>query len=304
MHIPLDEIHLTMLSVMQKVPMSESFGKSLRQMIRPPSLTWASLSYLSGMAVGGKAESQIVVTAAVMLAREASAILDDIQDGDITSNAEQAMNIAVTLAFAAQLAFAELRHLGVSSERILQAQADYASVVMEMCSGQFNDLAAKAELELNDYLAIVAAKNASFCAISCRLAAFIAGHNDLAHFEEFGRQIGFMQQIANDCAGFYGYYGKNDLGHRWTWPTLYALNVARPDIRQALLTAWPHNIAEVRRLAVDLGTLHYLLLLSNHHAQQAQKALNSCDCSESRKQDLLRLVERFQLANYRNHETP
>jgi geranylgeranyl pyrophosphate synthase len=304
--IPSDDIYHQMLTAVEGTPMDRRFQHELCQLIHPPQPTalWPALSYWSGITAGNTPAIQIVVTAALTLARLASAILDDVQDGDKPMGAErlepkQAVNVAVAIAFAVQVVLDRLRDLGVPSDRVGRAQTDYARVVMHLCGSQYSETRMHDAPSLDDYLTIVENRAAASCAFEARLPALLAGQaeENLGHFSEFGRQIGFMYQIANDFYGLHGLYGKAvDLGRQWSWPTLYALSVVQPTARTTLLSAWNAGKVELlKQVVIDSGAAHYLLLLSDQHYKEAGKALSRIENRSMVVDELRQLLERFRL---------
>jgi geranylgeranyl pyrophosphate synthase len=305
-HLPMDSIYRQMLAAVQATSVDTQFQRTLCRVISPPRPTslWPSLSYWSGIAAGSTPDIQAMVTAALLLGRLASAVLDDVQDRDEgvyrgQFEPRQGVPIATALAFTAQIALERLRDLGTQSHLIEEARADYVHTVVQACSGQHREMATQDSPNLEDYLATVEAKAALVCAFEARISALLAGQPSeiMKHFSEFGRQLGFMYQVSNDFSGLYGLHGKPiDIGRQWTWPTIYALTVAEPLTRQALLSAWRGmQTNQVREVTLGLGASHYLVLLSEQHYQAAKQALHSLERHSIPVKELAALLERFRL---------
>jgi competence protein ComQ len=271
-----------------------------------PSLT--SLPILCCQATDGDVHQAIPVAAAWRLLHLAAQVLDDVEDREldrtfwVSMSTSQTLNAATGLIFAAQLALSGLPRLGVPASLALALLDDFGRTTLRVCAGQHADLAAQngANLSLEQYQAIVAAKSGDCFALACRAGAMLGTKDSrrVAHYTEFGYNLGVLVQISDDLVGLQESGQRNDLAAgQQTLPILYALSVAPPKqqvvLRELLLKA-PGDVsaeAEARQTIISLGALAYLLIEAQVHRRRAKHALQATGRSIPAHKQLLTLVD-------------
>lgn len=276
-----------------------------------PSL--ADLALLCCQAVGGDTHRAIPIAAAWWLLHLAAQVLDDIEDREpdsalwVTLNQPQAINVSTGLIFMAQRALSSgLHQLGVPASLALAILDDFGRTILHMCAGQHADLAAQnaTDLSLEQYWAIVAAKSGNFFALACRAGSTLGTEDThlVAHYTEFGYNLGMLVQISDDLVGLQESGLRNDLAAgQQTLPILYALNVApskqQATLRRLLLQA-PDDAeaeAEARRMIIALGAPTYLIVEAQVHRQRAEDALRTAGQFSQVHGQFFALVDRVML---------
>ena len=251
----------------------------------------------------------VPVVAAWWLLHLAAHVLDGIEDGEpddalwASLNKSQALNAATGLIFAAQRALTDLPRLGVSVSLALTLVDDFGYTVLRMCAGQHADLAVQntADLSLEQYWAIMAAKSGDFFSLACRAGALLGTEDTrrVAHYTEFGYNLGVLLQISDDLTDLWKSGRQNDLtAGQQTLPILYALNVAsreqRVDLRQLLSRAPDDAEAEAKaqEMIINLGAPAYLLVEARVRHRRAKDALRAAGQFSPAYDQLLALVDR------------
>jgi competence protein ComQ len=191
-------------------------------------------------AVGGDERQARVITVAWRLLYTAAKMLDDVEDGDLTTwrgiGPSQAINAATSLIFAAQLALSRLCELGVSEKLTLTICEDFNSTSLRICLGQHADLTEE-NPSIERYFQIVASKSGEPFALACRAGAPLGTRNPerVAHYSEFGYNLGVIIQIMDDFEGIWNIRCRSDLviGKR-ALPIIYAISVAPMSMRERI----------------------------------------------------------------------
>jgi geranylgeranyl diphosphate synthase type I len=171
--------------------------------------------------------------------------------------------------------------MGARRELTLLLIEDFNCTTLRMCSGQHADLTEEDGFTLERYLQIVGAKSGEFFSLACRAGALL-GTDEVAHYSEFGYNLGVLIQICDDFKGVWNPKGQSDLaaGKR-TLPVIYALTVAPPSVRECLerllvkATSEREAEEEAWRIITELGAPHYLLVEAQIRCQRAEAALCS-----------------------------
>ncbi len=178
-------------------------GKAIR-----PALVLAAAG-----ALGGSARAAVRPAAAVELAHNFTLLHDDIIDDDARRRGRPTAWTVfgipdALLAGDAMLALA-LRVLAADRHPAgARASARLADCVIELSAGQQADCAfeRKAEVSLDECLAMAMAKTGALLGCSCALGALYAGagEEEVAALDAFGREAGLAFQLIDDLIGIWG----------------------------------------------------------------------------------------------------
>lgn len=175
-----------------------------------------------------------------------------------------------------------------------------------VCEGELRQKGLRGRFDLDpaEYFAVVEAKTAELCSVSCELGAFYAGASpEVAEaLSLYGRDLGIAFQIADDLLDFQGdeeTMGKSlgtDLQkQRPTLPVIHLLERASGRDRSDALAALRGEIDEplpvLRALLVKHGSFEHTLAVASSHAQRAVSRLSGLAASVAR--DTLGELARF-----------
>jgi geranylgeranyl diphosphate synthase type I len=257
------------------------------------------LPLLTAQATGGAPHQAVLVAAAHHLIGLAAGVLDEVQDGEL-DNAEwhaaldppQAINTGVALIFAAQRVLARLTERGAAPAQVTALQTDFAHACYRMCAGQHLDLLGYAveDAPLAVYWRIAAAKSGAFYALGARAGARLGADAgaDLDPYTDYGQHLGLVVQAVNDLRGLVEapatepavLEGTDLVQGRLTLPVAYGLSVAPQGVREELQSflqrarTEPQAARRAAALLVELGALHYTLLVAEQHRRCAADALH------------------------------
>jgi geranylgeranyl pyrophosphate synthase len=306
----LPQIRTTVLQALNQAPINENFRRLLQD-VTTRSISEKNLSLrlplLCCLAAGGQLQHGAIVASAGLLMSTAARVIDDVQDGDSERalwreiGTAQAYNVGIALAFAGQLVARQLTEAGIPDSTATDIRDDYVFTVLNMCGGQYSDLAAEAEDEISfeAYEHMVAAKAGASTAWSCRAGAMLGTPDTpIEAYTTFGYHLGLLHQYVNDFQGLQGLDGKLDLVRRKkTLPLVYALSVAPPQTKYELqatcrtLSSAPESQARIQQLIVQLGAPYYLLLAAREHHRQAMAALHNTQGHPKTLTELSRILE-------------
>ena len=233
------------------------------------------LCLLSGAAVAdGEWEQALPMAAAIELLHNFSLIHDDIQDNSPLRRGRptvwkkwgqaQAINAGDAMFALAHLAPHALAARGIPSDVALAALEDFDRTCLRLTQGQYLDMAfeQRGRVTVAEYLEMIECKTAALIAAATHLGARLAEASDgrMAHFYEYGRNLGLAFQIQDDLLGIWGdpaVTGKSaasDLEKRKkSLPVVYGLERSE-DFTRAY--AQPHLPGDsVAALATTLETL-------------------------------------------------
>jgi octaprenyl-diphosphate synthase len=175
-----------------------------------------------------------------------------------------------------------------------------------VCEGELRQKGLRGRFDLDpaEYFAVVEAKTAELCSVSCELGAFYAGASpEVAEaLSLYGRDLGIAFQIADDLLDFQGdeeTMGKSlgtDLQkQRPTLPVIHLLERASGRDRSDALAALRGEIDEplpvLRALLLKHGSFEHTLAVASSHAQRAVSRLSGLAASVAR--DTLGELARF-----------
>lgn len=215
-------------------PASGSGGKRLRPL----------LCLMVTEAAGGPMERAMPAAVALELLHNFSLVHDDIQDHSATRRGRpsvwklwgipQAINTGDGLFTLAYLTLTQLANRGVPPARAQEAMHAFAATCVVLTEGQFLDMSfeTRADVTLDEYLAMIRGKTAALIRVASQLGALIAGASPetVNHYASFGECLGLAFQIQDDWLGVWGeeaVTGKpvgDDIRERKkNYPVVYAL---------------------------------------------------------------------------------
>ncbi len=250
----------------------------------------ASVPALTCAAAGGDMVKAAPLVAAWELVRLAAKQLDDIQDRDESTSAD-AINTAIALVFAAQLAIARLSQRKWSA-RFQQVSIALSRAVVRSAAGQHADLmASRRNVERADpdaWLEIALAKSGELVAWAAWAGALVGGANErmVLRYREYGRRLGVLLQLADDFSDTWYLKERSDIAtSRLSLATCYAWSVTNEQVRVRLQTLFEQankgdKMAEsqARQLMIDLGAQAFLLVTARLQQRHAMAALRRARC--------------------------
>lgn len=294
--------------------MPSNYEPTLRSMLRTvqprddDQIPFTLLPALCCQAVGGDRSAGVIVSGAWWLMVMSARMLDDLEDGDwyrpdenasprpadradaaspafgaaLPLAAAQGLNLAASLIFASTLALTRLASLNVKPDSILDLIEDFQQTALKVAAGQQLDLTAGADESLESFWKVVSLKTGEPIALACRAGAKVGGGEErhVSLLEQFGHNLGTLNQIYDDLSGVWGASDSNDLAAgKTTLPVLYALEVA-PEaelgrLRDLLVRAKrePQSRAQAREMMAQFGAVHYFFLEVERCRQSAKAAL-------------------------------
>ena len=167
---------------------------------------------------GGQWEQALPVAAAVELIHNFSLIHDDIQDNShlrhgrptvwVKWSQAQAINAGDAMFTLAHLAPHRLTALGAAPALVLDALAKLDATCLALTQGQYLDMAfeQRTQVSVDEYLTMIGKKTAALIAAATYLGAAVAGAppERLAHFHDYGWNLGLAFQLQDDWLGIWG----------------------------------------------------------------------------------------------------
>ncbi len=251
---------------------------------------YAFLPFLTCRLVGGRAEKVVSVATSWNLLHLAAHLFDDIADEGFIVGPEsrlspgEGVNLATSFLFLAQLALDKLSAADIPLTTAWELRQQLNQMVIQMCAGQHQDLAAMSHPDSDQalYWQIAAAKTGNFFGWAGQAGAQIGGSNGIesAACAQFGHNLGLLLQIMDDWYDLYTQECTSDLSQgKRTLPVLYALAAAAPAQKQMLeemLSVIPLDATRetvVRQTILELGGVQYVLAQAEMRRQRALAAL-------------------------------
>jgi geranylgeranyl diphosphate synthase type I len=247
------------------------------------------LTLLCCEASGGEWRTALPAAAAVELLHNFSLIHDDIEDSDPLRRGRptlwkqwgiaQAINAGDALYTIAHTTLNGLSEHNVPAERILAARQRFDRACLALTQGQHLDLGFESQSSVTEaeYLGMVYGKTAALIEAACGLGALVNGSDLVAHYEDFGRELGLAFQIQDDVLGIWGdpeITGKpagNDLrNHKKSLPVAYALERS-----ERLCRLYTHAVVDVAAVMDELDHAGAREYAENLAAQHHWRALNA-----------------------------
>jgi geranylgeranyl diphosphate synthase type I len=214
--------------------------------------------------------------AAVELGHNFSLVHDDIEDGDaerrgrptlwVRDGVPQAINTGDALFTISRVALHHLTLLGFSDAKVIRLMKLYDETCLRLCEGQFIDIAASAQTEMQSvehYFEMIGRKTAALISGSVESGAILASDDEevIRRFRNFGWALGLAFQINDDLLGIWGdeaATGKeaSDLArHKKTLPVLHAMEQASPADRAVLKNLYAEVNPGAESVAAGLQVL-------------------------------------------------
>ena len=284
--------------------------KKAGKLIRP------TFCLLSCQAVGGNTSQILPAAAALELVHNFSLIHDDIEDASSERHHQptvwklwgkpQAINVGDAMFTLAHLALLRLKGRGVSEEKTIQAAQMLSQACIELCEGQYLDIAYESRLIITteDYLDMITKKTASLLAASTSIGAYLGteDENVVNCLCQFGKEIGLAYQIHDDVLGIWGREestGKSasDISQRKkNLPVVYGLENSKGEDRAKLLRLYSQksirgeDVLEVVRILEQLGARDYAQNSSEQYYHRALAQLEAAGLDTSRQAPLREAV--------------
>lgn len=203
------------------------------------------LCLLACQAAGGDWQQALPAAAAIELLHNFSLIHDDIEDRSPLRRGRptlwqlwgeaQTINSGDAMFALSHLALARLADRGVADGVVVSALRRFDEMCLALTIGQYHDMAfeEQAEVTVAAYLAMIAGKTAALLAYATEIGALIAGADaaTVAHYAQFGRELGLAFQALDDVLGVWGdeaLIGKSAesdiVTKKKTLPVLYGLS--------------------------------------------------------------------------------
>jgi geranylgeranyl diphosphate synthase, type I len=176
------------------------------------------LCLLTCAAAGDDWRQAVPAAAAIELLHNFSLIHDDIEDASPTRRGrptlwqlwgiEQAINSGDAMFAIAHLALNRLVERGVPAARVVTALRRFDETCVALTIGQHHDMdfENRAEVSVEEYMAMIEGKTAVLLSLCAELGALIAGQDEetIAHYATFGRDLGLAFQVKDDILGIWG----------------------------------------------------------------------------------------------------
>lgn len=253
---------------------------------------YAYLPFLTCRLVGGRVDKVASVALSWNLLHLAAHLFDDIADEGFIVGPEgrlspgEGVNLATSFLFLAQLALDKLPEADVPLAAAWELRQQLNQMVIHMCAGQHQDLAAISHPDSNQalYWQVAAAKTGNFFSWAGQSGAWVGGSDEVesAACAQLGHNLGLLLQIMDDWYDLYTPECTSDLAQgKRTLPVLYALAAAAPAQKQMLeemLSVIPLDAARetfVRQTVLELGGMQYVLAQAEMRRQRAQATLTA-----------------------------
>ena len=278
------------------------------------------LCLLACAAAGGDWRLAVPAAAAIEIVHNFSLVHDDIEDNSPTRRGRptvwtlwgqpQAINTGDAMFALAHLALERLADGDVPPATVVRALRRFDETCVALTRGQYADMSfeTQSEVTVDKYVAMITGKTAVLVALCAELGALVAGADDgrVAHFADFGLNLGLAFQAQDDLLGIWGdeeLIGKSvstDITTRKkTLPVLYALERSA-DLRA--LYAGPGDgaafVGQVVPLLEAAGARDYTAERAAHYTNEALSALALARPEGPAATALLQLTDMLLRRNY------
>jgi geranylgeranyl diphosphate synthase type I len=189
-------------------PINHPGGKRVRPLI----------CLLTCQAAGADWQMAIPAAASLEIVHNFTLVHDDVEDASPTRRGRptvwniwgisHAVNSGDAMFALAHEALSREIDLGVPAEIVVKALRRLDQMCVELTKGQYADLIfeTRAEVTIQEYLAMIGGKTAALLSLSCELGALIAGCDEsvVSHYAAFGRDLGLAFQVRDDILGIWG----------------------------------------------------------------------------------------------------
>jgi len=233
---------------------------------------------------------------------------DDIMDNDTIRRGQQTVHVkwnvnTAILTGDALMALAFRVLMQTKSERLDQIGTHFSQAMLEICDGQAFDLAYEKydEIDLTDYLNMIARKTGRLLGLACQLAAIIADSSPkvVNNLYLFGLELGQAFQIQDDLleltadqAEMGKSLGSDLTAGKKTFPIIMALNELPAGQRADLLNFLKANAGNRRAIVQQLtkrGSIQQTEAMIARLFKNARERLHNMP--DQLQSDLINLIE-------------
>jgi geranylgeranyl diphosphate synthase type I len=223
-----------------------------------------------------------------------SLIHDDIEDGSTTRRHRttvwtlwglaHGVNCGDGMFARAILELSRLPEDGVSLEQALTSQRVLLETCLVLTEGQYLDMTFENQMDvdLDSYLRMIHDKSAALIACSTHLGALLGGAGDevVAHYAQFGENLGMAFQVIDDILGIWGAEGQTGkststdiLTRKKTLPVVYALPDAELQAIYAQDTLTERDVARVVGILERSGARAFAEQVAGDYSAKAMRSL-------------------------------
>ena len=266
------------------------------------------LVLLVGENLGASRKNLMPAALAIEIMHTFTLVHDDIMDNDTIRRGQQTVHVkwnvnTAILTGDALMALAFRVLMQTKSERLDQIGTHFSQAMLEICDGQAFDLAYEKyeEIDLTDYLNMIARKTGRLLGLACQLAAIIAGASPkvVNNLYLFGLELGQAFQIQDDLleltadqAEMGKSLGSDLTAGKKTFPIIMALNELPAGQRADLLNFLKANAGNRRAIVQQLtkrGSIQQTEAMITRLFKNARERLHNMP--DQLQSDLINLIE-------------
>ncbi|CDX00137.1 Geranylgeranyl pyrophosphate synthase-like protein [Desulfitobacterium hafniense] len=314
MNLQLDQIFFREIDiVLAKARLDAEMERLIRVSLNADSPTgelfrWAHLTRMSCECVGGELEAVLPGAIGMEFFALALDIFDDVQDQDNENMPwrqlpdAQAINLAICLLMLSEESISTIPNNRMFKEvsTILHRTGICAS------NGQFQEFLydGRQQVSFEQYFEMAGQKAGSLTACACQIGAALGGAEEtVVHaLEQFGLNLGILNQIRNDLNDFMDFFRKNDfINSKKTLPYVYLLNTLKGEAAERFKELTQRCVKGeqgfgekereyVRQLAAEEGVALYCTVMFEIYCQKAREILEGIPVPEKHKENMKELV--------------
>lgn len=278
------------------------------------------LTMLTCQSSAGDWKTAVPAAAAVEILHNFSLVHDDIEDVSPTRRGRktvwtiwgkaQAINSGDAMFALAHLALSQLTNNNVPPATVVRALRRFDETCLSLTHGQYNDMdfETREVVQVDEYIEMITGKTAALLSLCSELGAIIAGQdeNSIAHYAEFGLNLGLAFQVIDDILGIWGDESKTGksaatdiITKKKTLPVLYGLERST-----ALTGLYRHAeadddfVREVVAFLDELGAREYASDRAATYSADARKHLQNANPSGEAGEALLQLADLLMRRDY------
>ena len=266
------------------------------------------LVLLVGENLGASRKNLMPAALAIEIMHTFTLVHDDIMDNDTIRRGQQTVHVkwnvnTAILTGDALMALAFRVLMQTKSEQVNQIGTHFSQAMLEICDGQAFDLAYEKydEIDLTDYLNMIARKTGRLLGLACQLAAIIAGASPkvVNNLYLFGLELGQAFQIQDDLleltadqAEMGKSLGSDLTAGKKTFPIIMALNELPASQRADLLNFLKANAGNRQAIVQQLtkrGSIQQTEAMIARLFKNARERLHNMP--DQLQSDLINLIE-------------
>ncbi len=266
------------------------------------------LVLLVGENLGASRKNLMPTALAIEIMHTFTLVHDDIMDNDTIRRGQQTVHVkwnvnTAILTGDALMALAFRTLMQTKSERLDQIGTHFSQAMLEICDGQAFDLAYEKydEIDLTDYLNMIARKTGRLLGLACQLAAIIADSSPkvVNNLYLFGLELGQAFQIQDDLleltadqAEMGKSLGSDLTAGKKTFPIIMALNELPASQRADLLNFLKANAGNRQAIVQQLtkrGSIQQTEAMIARLFKNARERLHNMP--DQLQSDLINLIE-------------